>query len=1070
MDKYYANSYNSVYISTQKRSFGMNPRQQQEEKKPTVQKKFLHTFQEHEIERFAKSDDLKMTIQPVSGIPFMVKGFTPIVYEKKIIEVGKGRIFVIKKDGVPVSFTWETTPENLKQAVKEGAISHSALTSQVLCKMGSYRGTVLERIYENGMISNKYSAKEALLTLSQERVELLQPLERLINSNKDLNEVKKILTEYILSASDFRLNLKTQCEPLRKYDASIQQKFKDFVNSDIEKITELRNNLTEDNLSILLRAFGSDSLYTNLNLMMVNTIKQAQGINQNLTYARTRYAPASLFRGEFNSMCEDVMHVIHGYDPDLHNAPSAENQGDFSGMLDTKKGEKHLYQQFSITDKRALAAICKIEGVQSIVQKPKNKFVLKNNNQEIPLTTTRLTQWSALWNTFEKQSSFATETKNAFLRVGIFGLNLVTGIFFTPFDIVLGVVGGLLNFEFSLVEWTKARLPRDIHQTVYSSLTEETKLPNRPVAFYLSHLVGSTVRSVIVDVGNGLFLMGQQAARIPKIVINDLHVGGWLDPKLSSDAIIGNFDKAAKEVRADIKASEEKYSAEFKDQNLKAENEIRRFARPAYHLSPGEWRDIMSVTFRGINAFGNTILHSVHAKDPLIGLVYNFFYFSGLIAVFIPHTTLPLPEFYKQFSDALGSYMAHGTASKGVSTAVTQAQLSAILAELVQRGPNSVLGQVVGKAEENLVDIAVLLVLARTFGDVLRHMPAIGTAIEEEMGSVKSIALVTYGAKIAIILREICEAGEEGEVSEEQIEGFLDRYREATQKYEADLAKEQGEAVAAKTVEEVAAAKEHEEKPKDHSNSNGSFAESTLQGLRMTQTPEEAKKALERLRFLVKLKEHEATLPYLSSIMKRDLQQEANRLFSDTPELLTAIKDKLDPVKPLSIASRTLYIISKYITNSIRCLAAIGTGCTQPFKDLFHDIPKDLTRLLKFVGGAVEFIGLAVYAAFYTVGRAVSDVIFNGILARTEGAIRGTEHSISKATTSAASKISGSYVKMGASLSALPNRAYRAVTHADSRTVLEKHQEQHFKDLFGKPLRQQHAAPDQRTTKHSHGR
>ena len=146
----------------------------------TRKKKYMRKFYNEEVQKFTKSDSPRMSIAPVSHIPGIEEGFINDDYTKEIKKVGDGRLFIIKKDGVPVSFTWEVEKkhfEKIKQAVDRGIYHPGSLTAEVLCAMGTYHSTVLERVYENGIISNKYTEKNELLTFSQKRVELLQRLE-----------------------------------------------------------------------------------------------------------------------------------------------------------------------------------------------------------------------------------------------------------------------------------------------------------------------------------------------------------------------------------------------------------------------------------------------------------------------------------------------------------------------------------------------------------------------------------------------------------------------------------------------------------------------------------------------------------------------------------------------------------------------------------------------------------------------------------------------------------------------------------------------------------------------------
>ncbi len=981
---------------------------------PKSKKKYMRLANDKKIEEFKTSDELTLDITPVSPIPRRAKGFFHVKYEKEIKKVGSGFIYIIKKNGTPISFVWKTKRENLKEAVKEGVYKPEALTAQVISAMGKYRSKVLEQVYESGIISNKYHEKKELLDFSQRRVELLQPLERLINSRVELKEVVSALQKYMDDVENYKKEF--QCNHLVKYDVDVRKKFENYLEADIVQIREIQNRIRFAFLDSksFLKSDGINSLRLQLRLMIIDINKQAQTMNQNLTYARSSYVmqsshemssgfekigftlreawkkflslfPESLFRGDFNHICEEVMMTIDSHEPDLHNAVTVEHQGDFS-----KSKDEYVCLEFSTNDKAALAAICKIEGVDRIeCEKDELVFTKADKmNVKTVLNTTRFMQYSSLWHSFERKSEdeqnqtwgeaaiwFLEKTME---RVLSFVSNVSTGIVYLIPDIVLGTLGGLFDFEFSLVEYLKIYRKIERPEAHYFDLSNAMKVKNKPFAFSIFLFIGATVRSAVSDMLWGAVLIAQQIAKIPKIVISDYHVGGWGDKSETLKQVFSELDANIKTIQGEMEAS---------GLTLVEEKRDCHFARPPYMLSAGEWNDV-SVLPKGIKSFGNTILSSVHYSSPVRGFIYNFLYYIGFGTIIAPQHLNFMPDFYKEVSAKLGMQMAHGIVGQGISNAVTQAQGSAWIAEIFEKGPNSFIGQMVTKLESNLVDIAVITLIARTFGGVLEKLPGVGHVINEELGSSKNAGLVTYAAKIAILLKEIFEKGETGEVSEE----LIDETKKLIKEFQ-----------------------------------------------KISPLPEE-QKLIDSTHFMLKLMTHSELLPHLPVLSKRKLIQQAQRLFPDQPEMVTAVENMLYPDPPYSIAARTLHILGKYLSTASRLIFSPLTGnIKQPLRDAKKIISKDLVRLVRCLHNFFEVIGLLIYATGYSMGRAIADCFWNGIFARIEALIRGNKHSLSQGSVGVATFMSRSYYQMGAIFSGPVNQMSHAVTSQAPVVVVHEH-------------------------------
>jgi len=1178
-------------------------------------KEYLRALHEEKIERFKKSEDPNMTLLQISWVPGQDFSDELVTYTKTIRKVGAGRIFIIKKDGRPISFTWETKPENIKVAVTAGIVNPKALTSKVVCTIGDYRARVLERAYEDGIVSNKYQEKKALLDFWQQRVVMLQPLERLINTNKNPTEVAKAFDDYILAVREYKRTLAVKMAVLVKYDANIQEKLGQFLEDDIAAIESLRASIVAGApLKSLLAAYGRTSLMTKLNVMMIKMAKQAQGLNQNLTHARPDRTDSfftslwqgafSLFRGYFNDICEDVMRVINNHDPDLHNPVLPAHQGDFAAQeelgqneekqtdeLDKEKkleksqkpkeeeGQEHkqeqklpseqtkqcgfisiqspldeknieealkkvlakfsttlnaayvyspkglfyinksrneyikiristeklsnfekeivsfsetenltkerlkkftsmtghshdrLYLEFSPENRKALAAICQIEQADEIELSETGDYSLKKNQRSmrgsIPLQKTGYTSW---W-----LSDASTNHTGMLTRAFYFVWNVGTGFFLTVPDIVWGLIVGGFNLENgSLVEAVKKTPKKDLPKTAYSKIAKNMKVPNKHIAFGIAHILGKAFSAFMLDLAQGVILAVEQIrVELPAFIRDDYYVGGWGDAKKSVVSIGQQFDR---DIGA-IQHKQQEQDAYYQDQHEGLDDDCqpdlmdretptkkkpprrrnhnahegarsslpdkkepaddRHFALPPYDLSPGEWEDLVSAIPRGLKAFAGNILHPIHAKNPFVGLIYNFFYFAGGFAVLMPHA-VPLPQSYKDFSQWLGAQMAHDPVGQAVSSAVTQAQGAAMLVEAPMHGPKSMLGQVCHTVEESMIDISVLLLLAWSGGFALKAMPVLGDFIRSEMGNAGYITLATYGGKMGMLIHELCEAGETQPVSEEHTQQLKERWialaKELHSKVQESKTYQQSDLIVREAIDET-------------------FFEIS--------NPATLENMANQAKFLKKLTTHAHLLPHLPSRTKREIMQAAEQLFSGRPEVVTAVKNMLDPYKPYSIASRTLRVLTGYIICLLRIVpCCLFTGnFKQPVKDLAKKVAKDLVRVVRGLHGLGAFVLLGLYAAIYTPLRAVADGFLNGVFARIEGGTRGNQHSISQVTSQAASWLSGTYYRLGDVFT--PASLYKSVTHPDPRVVMRDPSSEYFGSLFKE---KEHSEPSSTTS------
>jgi hypothetical protein len=1032
-------------------------------------KAYLRERNKRELEEFKLSNDQTLTIKPISVFPGQDFSKETLTYSKVSKPIGTGQIIVIKKNGVPISCIWETTAANIKKAVSYGVYKPEALTGQVLHAIGGYRPCVFMRAYEEGIVSNKYEAKQALLEFWQKRVELLQPLERLINTSLTQDQITAAFETYIRSVQEYKSTLESIIRPLKDYDVDIQEKLERYLQEDSDA---MQHFLEKGIPPYFLDAAKTTSLFTELRVRMVNMAKQAQGINQNLAHAHIEKGQGALLRGDFNDVCEDVMQVLNTYDPDLHNVVLLQHQGDFTSMYQSKQSPAHeeektagisssqqkiedkLCIEFTPGDKKALAAICHIEEADRISRNEKKGeyFLASGAGGNLPLTTTRWTAWFS-WIP-ESLGGPPAHRKDTALRAFYFICNVISGILLTVPDIFYGLFCGLFSLENrSLVEYAKRHLPPSVKETSYSSAAETMEVPAIPLAFRVTSILGRAIRALAGDLARGILItFNQVTTELWAELRDDYKVGGdgdtnrhWLDTiaQLESDiekikATVGEEEKKYLENKARINNTViEDDNKQLNESQAISSACPRHLALPPYHLSAGEWEDLSGAVPEGLIKFMNAILLPIHVKNPFIGLLYNGFYVAGGLSVIAPHA-VPLSHYYKDASQWLGAEMAHNPFGQAISSAVTQGQSASMLADFLFKGPNSMLGKIFHTLEDGIVDIGVIFFAAFGMGVLFKEVPLIGKFIEDEVGEAGSITLATYGGKIGLILYELCIITQKQPVDEARVNRKIEEYDQLIQNLTSEIHKlDQYRALPPEkqqALNDALASMPQNAKLRKFQNA-------------ILQQPEISQALfLQRLTynvsplFLHNLTNHAHLLPYLPTTTKREILQDAAQLFNDHPKVVTAIREMLYPDRPNSIATRTLSVITGYVMLIVRIVpGSVLTGnYTQPFQDAKRKITKDLARLMHCIESLGSLMVMVGYAAFYSPLRALADILFNGILARAEGLIRSNKHSVSDKTTEASAAISSSYARMGRFFT--PSGVYQKVTSPDANYVIGQFQ------------------------------
>jgi hypothetical protein len=296
----------------------------------------------------------------------------------------------------------------LKNLISYGALdtSHSPLTTRVISELGKYHAKQLQHATKKGIISDRYEVKKAMMDFYQKRIELLQPLERLINaSNPDLNaikdEIKRALTAYIIALRQELVNLQNLQNHLSKYDEKASETIQKSIEAQISEAKNLEDKVaTLDEATNFLSPIGTGTLYTFIRNEIRHTLQEAEKININITYTRRGKGTHAWARGDFHSSCIEAEYAIDRFEVDLHNRYKAKEQGIIGEneqvTLDSSSFNSHNSLKQTIDCIEAATGKLEISPTQSAAN-PLIKFCLLDTSTTKSqfLTTQRSTKWSS---------------------------------------------------------------------------------------------------------------------------------------------------------------------------------------------------------------------------------------------------------------------------------------------------------------------------------------------------------------------------------------------------------------------------------------------------------------------------------------------------------------------------------------------------------------------------------------------------------------------------------------------------------------------------------------------------
>ncbi len=940
--------------------------------------------------------------------------------EHKLVSPVKSPSKTKKKNVFPKSansFYWKTTQDKMQQAIDYGitqfqAVGYGttpfqALTSKVIGAVGAYRLKVFERAYDFGIISDKYEEKEFLLRITQARIRHMQSLERLTNaydqnSDAETNKqrIETTFKDYINALKQLQIDINVHSKSLNKFDREASDKLISQIQHDIIAAKEYQSTMLDflfpdcslqDHLKdTILSASGTDSIAHFIKTRMIYALRQAQEYNQNMTYSRKA---GSIFRGEFNSYCEDALNVIDKYLCDHHNPVTPEHQGYFSTdqnhslTLDFRHLGKDRH-----TVRRYIMAITQIEGADKIQQVGEDGYVLQCANSENPhakhLKVTHFTSWD-----------IQAEKSYPFYRIAYWVWNLMVGIVFGLVDLPSGFISGLKGEEptSNVSKYTKEFTPDCAKDTRFHALAEKINFPAVSLGAKLGSLIGSVIRNTVWEVFKGVRTSFQRARfQIGENLATDYDIfhNGLRSETEIFNQVHSNLNQLKKEEDELFEKVNNKHNKKYQDKpvfsstisRINPESKISeqitleritpkeisgQFAQAPYELSPGEWHDLLNAALSGINFLFDFVFDDIHRKHPGSGIIYNAFYVLGTIAVLSPQTLEFMGKNYLQISRSISDAATSNLTAGASFCASVEAQAAAMATEFAVSGRNSWLLTGLSSLEEEPSNMIAYSAIAVGLGAILAYglnVPYISASIRGELGSVPAIALGVAGAKFGLCLFELfqTEASEEKKDTDARreriklllIEHFQDKYKLTNQK-----------------IDEIC---DFMLSP-DFKN--------TLEQKSKDQDPR-----LQRFQLFMLMQKNQHLLPHLPYSTKRELLELMHRNSKDFPGGESAMHQLLFPEAKGSIIEITVSTVLDYIPAIGGCLASIVTWDAHPWRYMGNKLLKDVGRVFhafanKIVKTLAHYIRLNI--------RIVFDVIFNEIFARIEGFLRNDEHLLS---------------------------------------------------------------------------
>lgn len=573
--------------------------------------------------------------------------------KEEVVFQNAGALHFIKKNKKITRVIWHAPEEKLQQALLFGLIPVEALTAKAIAALGDYRQQVVNRSFKKARHSNKHQQKIALVTIAQENIVALQPLERLINT---FNEAVDLVSEKARIQQQVEATLVTlkaqsaalasNLMSLEAFDKGALKNMQTFYSAQMTMLARLKSEINDasvEKIKVLLQATGSNSLLTRIKTMSMSIILKTQELNQNLTYSRSA---RSWLRGSLNDACEEALKALRDYEVDPHNPILSEHQGNFATNLETNTDSIAVDFSAFLDDelkmKARLEALCFLSGQDNTLQ--------------------------------SKTNSLFNVVKNLLVGVWNFTIGIAVG---SVIDIPLGFLTGLLSFGYyktpSLASVLTIRVVENQSASVAASYQHLSFKKNVAGALF-GQKVGRSISGLIQDMSMALVKTVQNLKREgwDQLVADyktGVRGGSYLQktPQIL-ESLAENLEVLkAKEAQQQqtLAALENKILSQVLiktgEQNALpvVSNSSPRMAQVPYHLSSGEWNDLTNVLIDNIKQIvEEDLVHPIHAKHPFLGLLMTSLFTALGLVMMVPGQIPVLSKSYTMVANLFKKALA----------------------------------------------------------------------------------------------------------------------------------------------------------------------------------------------------------------------------------------------------------------------------------------------------------------------------------------------------------------------------------------------------------------------------
>ncbi|WED43470.1 hypothetical protein [Legionella cardiaca] len=682
-------------------------------------------------EQFILNTDNTLFLPTPSSVPWIGTAGQSDAFRKKTVKHGESQVNFISKNGEAFSFQWQTTPFQLKKAVRWGIVRTESITAKVISALGHYRITAHERIAK-GIISNTHALKIQFLDFYQQRFEALQELESLVNRENSLAIYNKSIERYITELQTISANLEVQFKDTQLIDINPQaiSQFQADIAQDINRAKTYLTTLQEKNsnateaLLASRRARGNDSILEFVKQQMIHGLYQMQGYNQDFSFSKRR--SFALTRGDLNNCIEDARKEINDHDADPRNAVRAEHHGFYSSENDTITYDFGPDNLTPARQKQVLLGISFIEGWDSVDYSNPKTPVVKNHLGSEPLTIISATNW-------QLHRNFTAFIKST----AYFIFNVFKG------------------FIMPTHPWEEEAWNNKKFHLVASDLRKNAS-PNEPLLLKPIRFLKIMANS-IKDCFKGIRNFGSELIRMPEEIFND-----WNASKaLKNYALV--IEEAEDEMALIKEEEERRLQYLLADYPVNETSEvISILAKVDYHLTAGEKNDILTAMVSGLDGFSSVFTHNLYAKDPVGSLVFTAAYAAGAAAIFCPTVASTIfgsgyVNWFSNFSYSMGA----GKLAATIAGGSTQAQVFATVWDTAIHGPNGIGATIATQIAEDPLTYGSYFAVAYGLGYVLvngingHEIPGLSAILKEDLGTTPEASYPFIGGKFAIGLYEL---------------------------------------------------------------------------------------------------------------------------------------------------------------------------------------------------------------------------------------------------------------------------------------------------------------------------